>query len=124
MTKWIITTAMDEELNYFKSNGTQLMIVSGDPTAYASIAAMLLATAVMDSSDYTVAASGTGRKVTVAAQSSIAVASGISSATSTAHACVCSADTLLLKTTCTVRAVQTGDTLNTQAFVLAIAQPT
>ena len=77
--------------------------------------------AMTPNTDYTKANGTTsGRKVTVAAKSAVPV-----DTTGTAtHVALCDATRLLYTTTCTSQALTSGNTLNTPAWSVEIADPT
>lgn len=101
---------------------TELYICSAEPTSRANAISLSLADAVMTANtDYTKANGDTsGRKVTVAAKTGITVdASGTAT-----HIALCTGSTLLYVTTCTSQALTAGNTVNTPAWDVEIADPT
>lgn len=112
-TKLAHSDVMDGALKVIKSNANILTVCKGDPTTRAqAITSSKLADIVVSASDFTIAASGGGRKVTVGAQNSVSIdANGSAEAI-----CVCDATRLLLKTTCTKQALVSGNKVNIPAF--------
>lgn len=120
-TKVVHADVMDGALKVIKSNANILTVCKGDPDTRAkAITSSKLADVVVSASDFTIAASGTGRKVTVGAQNSISVDS-----TGSAEAiCICDGTRLLLKTTCTKQALTKGNKVNVPSFKDVIANAT
>lgn len=120
-TKYEHTDCMDALLGVIRTSATILTVCKGDPaTRAAAVTSSKLADIAVSDSDFTIAASGTGKKVTVGAQNSVSVdANGSAEAI-----CICDATRLLLKTTCTKQALTSGNKVNVPAFKLAVAQPT
>jgi len=102
---------------------TIMTACSAEPTTRTeAVATYALADAVMTAdTDYTKAAGDTsGRKVTVAAKSTITV-----DTTGTAnHIALCDATRLLFVTTCTSQALTSGNTVNFPAWDIEINDPT
>lgn len=120
-TKYEHTDVMSAALKVIKASAATLTVCKGDPDTRAkAFTSSKLADVAVSDSDFTIAASGTGLKVTVGAQNSVSIdASGSAEAI-----CVVDATRILLKTTCTKQALTTGNKVNVPAFVLKIAQPT
>lgn len=120
-TKYEHTDVMDAALNLIKSNAVLMTVCKGDPdTRTKAVTSSALADVAMTKSDFTVAASGTGKKITVTAKNSVAIdANG-----SAAAICLTDATRILLKTTCTTQALTSGNKVNIPSFKLVIAQPT
>lgn len=107
------------------ATATRMVVTSAQPANFAGIAAVALADVVLTAGDgngdYTIANGDTsGRKVTVAAQSSITVDS---SGTAT-HVCLDDGTTLLAVTTCTSQALTSGNTVTVPAFDIEFADVT
>lgn len=107
------------------ATATRMVVTSAQPANFAGIAAVALAdvvlTAGVGNGDYTTAAGDTsGRKLTVAAQSSVPVdASGTAT-----HVCLDDGTTLLHVTTVTSQALTSGNTVNVGAFDVEFADVT
>jgi ferric-dicitrate binding protein FerR (iron transport regulator) len=107
------------------ATATRMVVTSAQPANFAGIAAVALAdvtlTAGAGNGDYTIANGDTsGRKLTVAAQSSIPVDS---SGTAT-HVCLDDGSTLLQVTTCTSQALTSGNTVDVPAYDIEFADVT
>ena len=114
---------MDAAFDYIDQSTSQV-VCSGEPANYAGVAAVTLATAAMTAdTDYTKANGDTnGRKVTIAAKSSVLVTA---TGTATHLALVRAADSSLrYVTTCTSQALTSGNTVNIPAWDIEIADPT
>ncbi len=99
-----------------------MTLCSQEPTTRTqAVTTYALASATMAGGDYANAAgSPTGRKVTVAAKSGVAVAT-----TGTAnHVALCDASTLLYVTTMTAQALTGGNTVSIGAWAVTIQAPT
>ena len=123
MAKWANDLVMDAALDYI-AGSTILTVCYLQPTTYTEATSTYkLADVVVDSGDFTKANGDTsGRKVTVAAQSGVAVdttgtATHIALATTTGS-------TLRYVTTCTNQSLTAGNTVNVPAFDIEIADPT
>lgn len=90
----------------------RLTVCAGQPTTYADITTRRLATVVIDSGDFTLAAGDvSGRKSTVGAQSSISI-----TASGTADHVVIDDATDYIITTCTSQALTSGGTVTVPAW--------
>lgn len=120
-TKYEHTDAMSACLKVIKTSAATLTVCKGDPDTRAkAFTSSKLADIAVSDSDFTIAASGTGLKVTVGAQNSVSIdASGSAEAI-----CVVDGTRLLLKTTCTKQALTSGNKVNVPAFKLVMSQPT
>lgn len=124
MAKSVNNDVLDAALNLIKNNGTRLAVCSAQPTTYAeAMTTYALATVTIDSADFTGPADGdtNGRKLTVNAQTGISVtASGDAT-----HVAVCdlTGTRLLYVTTCTLQALTSGNTVDTPAWDIEIADP-
>lgn len=120
---YITDTMFDVFLQYLIDNGSDLCICDTLPTDYteATVTYMLGTTSLGDTGDYVGPANGdtSGRKVTIAAQSSISVTN---SGTSAYIAIVDGSTTeeLLAVFTCTAQVLTAGNTVNTTAFDLEV----
>jgi hypothetical protein len=124
VAKSINTTVQDQLLNYIKTNGTRLCLCSAQPTTYTEATATYeLADVVLASGDYTLAAGDVnGRKMTVAAKSSVPVDFA---GTCTHAAIVDVTGTTLLWVTTTASTVLTagGATVDIGSFKLEVNNP-
>lgn len=106
------------------ATATRQSITSGQPANFAGIAAVSLGNIVMTAGDgngdYAIADGTTsGRKVTVAAQSGTASASG-----NATHVCLDDGTTLLHVTTVTTQAITSGNAYNLGAYAVEFADVT
>lgn len=98
---------------------TALTVTSAQPANQAGIAAVALASVVIDGSDFTKANGDTsGRKVTVAQQTDISISSS-----GTATHVVIDDGTDIYVTTCTSQALTSGGTVTVPAWDIEIADP-
>src|SRR5512139_1160657 len=113
-TKFVHDSVMDALLAKVKTSAAKMTVCKSDPTTYSqAITSYKLADVSVSDSDFTIADSGTGRKMTTGAQNSISVDS-----TGSAEAvCVVDASKILIKTTCTKQALTKGNKVNIPAFV-------
>lgn len=121
MAKSVDDSVLDGALNIIKNNANLMIACSAQPTNRTeAVTTYALADVAMASGDFTIANGDTsGRKVTVAAKSGVAV-----DATGTAtHIALVSATTLLYVTTCTSQALTAGNTVNFPAWDIEIADP-
>lgn len=125
MAKFANDLVMDAALDYVIANSERLVVASGDASGvYANLAAISLADIAVDSGDFTKANGDTsGRKVTVAQQSTFAIDS---SGTAThVHLAKDSATArIILTTTCTSQALTAGGTVTVPAWDEEIGDPT
>lgn len=126
MAKWSNDAGLDAALAWF-ADCDELNVCSAQPTTYAEATATysladVAVTPGTGGGDFTIANGDTsGRKLTVAAQTAVPVnASG----TATHIALTKSGDTTLrYVTTCTSQALTSGNTLNTPAWDIELADP-
>lgn len=122
MAKAIADTVLDQALAKI-ATATRQVVTSGQPANFAGIAAVALAdnviTAGDGNGDWTIAA-GTQRKVTIGAQTGVAIDS---SGTAT-HISYDDGSTLLAVTTCTSQALTSGGTVTIPAHKFEFAAPT
>lgn len=96
-----------------------MTVCSAEPTSIAEITTYRLAEQAMVVGDFTIANGDTnGRKITVAAKSAIPI-----TANGNATHVAVSDGTDFIVTTCTTKALTNGDTTNTPAFDIEIADP-
>ena len=121
MAKSVSNDVLDAALNEI-ATGTIMTACSAEPTTRAeAVTTYALADVTMTGGDYTNADGDvSGRKVTVAAKSSVTVDS---SGTAT-HVAICDGLVLLYVTTCTSQALTSGNTVNFPAWDIEIADPT
>lgn len=124
MGKSVHDDVLDQALNYIKNNCTRICACSAEPTTYAEATSTYeLADVTVASGDFTVAnGSVSGRKVTVAQKSGIAVDVG-GDITHLGYVDV-SNTKLLAVTTTTTKTVTTADTITIPATILEIRDPT
>jgi hypothetical protein len=139
MGKNVHDNMLDAALNYLKTNGNRLVVLSAEPTgASAYTNAMLdvdssgyrLASATISASDFTGPAEGatSGRKITVNAQSSMSI-DGIAASENATHVSVvkyhssASSQMVLYTTTCTSQSLTGGNKVNTPAWAIEIRDP-
>lgn len=124
MAKYQIDAMLDAALDYIKNNGTQLAVCSTFPTTYAEATSTykLALKTGLTSGSYTGPANGdtNGRKITVNAQTAITVDTGGSAQ----HIAICSGSVLLYVTTCTAQTLTAGNTVNTPAWDIEVADVT
>ena len=117
MAKFLGDAVLDAALDEL-ATGTRLVVCSGQPANYAGIASVALADETLTSGDFTKAnGDSSGRKVTVAQQSSI----DIDSSGTATHVSIDDGSNLLAVTTCTSQALTSGGTVTVPAFKLEIA---
>lgn len=123
MAKSVHDDVLDGALNIIKNNCTRMVACSTQPTTFTEAnATFALADVTMASGDFTVANGDTsGRKVTVAAKSTVTVD------TSGTYAHVALLDVtnskLLYVTTGTSQSLTSGNTVNFPAWDIEIADP-
>jgi hypothetical protein len=120
MAKYVSDLLMDNGLNYWKTNGTEVYLCTSQPAdRAAAIATAVVSKTDLISGDYTGPADGTtsGRKLTANAQSGL-TASGTGNAT---HLAWCSGTTLLVVTTVTSQSVTSGNNVSLPAISNEIA---
>lgn len=122
MAKSILAAVLDAALNYIKTNATQMHVNSTQPTTRAeAVTTYNLASVAMATGDYTLANGDTsGRKVTTTAKTGIT----ITTSGTAQHVSHTSATELLLVTTCTSQAINTGGTVDVPAHKYEINNPT
>lgn len=119
MAKFCDTSVFTAMLNKI-ATATRMVVCSSQPANFAAIAAANLAQVTMAGGDYTQAAGDvSGRKVTMAAKSGIAITA---SGTAT-HVALDDGTTLLYVTTCTSQALTSGNTVNIPAWKVEVAAP-
>jgi hypothetical protein len=116
-------TFLDGSLDVLISNGDLLVICSAEPTNLTeAVTTFALADVSLSGSDYTKANGDvSGRKVTIAAKSGIAVDT---TGTATHVAIVDSGTELLYTTVCNSQGVSGGGTADTSSFDIEIRDPT
>jgi hypothetical protein len=123
MAKSVHDDVLDGALNIIKNNCTRMVACSTQPTTYTEAnATYALADVTMTSGDFTVANGDTsGRKVTVAAKSSVPV----DTTGSFQHVALLdvSNSKLLYVTTGTTQTLTSGNTANFPAWDIEIADP-
>lgn len=119
MAKWANSSVMDAALDKV-ATGTNILVCTSQPADRASALAAALANQSISGSAFTKANGDvSGRKVTIAQQSTVAV-----SATGTAtHVAIIDGANLLYVTTCTSQALSAGNTVTIPAWKIEIAAP-
>jgi len=120
MAKYVNDLILDNGLNYWKNNATEVYLCTSEPSDRATAISTSVASKTnLTSGDYTGPADddSSGRKLTANAQSGL-TASGTGTAT---HMAWCSGTTLLVVTTVTSQAVTSGNTVNLPAIADEIA---
>ena len=122
MGKQVDDTVLDGALNIIKTNATVMHLCSGAgaPADRAAAIAASLADVAVATGDFTAADDTSGRKLTVAAKTSVPVDVG---GTGT-HVAIISASLLLYVTTCTSKVVAGGDQVNFPTWKINIQDPT
>lgn len=111
---------MDAALDYVAGSTVQVAC-SAEPADFAGIAAVALADVALTSGDFTKANGDvSGRKVTVAAKSAVP----IDTSGSATHVALHDGSTLRYVTTCTEKALTSGDTVNFPSWKIEVADPT
>lgn len=136
MGKNVHDDVLDAALNFLKTNGTKLIVLTSEPTgssAYTNAtkavdsSGLKLADASISSTDFTGPSDGdtSGRKIAVNAQSSISIDGIASSADSATHVCIVddSSSAVLYTTTCTSQSLTAGNKVNTPAWDIEIRDP-
>lgn len=139
MAKNVHNNVLDAALNHLKNNAVRLVVLTAEPTggsAYANAtthksgSGFRIAEATITASDFTGPADHTsGRKLTVNAASSMAI-NGVAASDDATHVAlvqvssVASSQNVLYVTTCTTQTLTNGNTVNTPAWVISIADPT
>jgi hypothetical protein len=124
MAKSVATAVLDLALNDIKTNGNKMVVCTSQPTTYTEAnTTYKLAEVTMASGDYTLAAGDTsGRKVTMAAKTGISI---LTSGTAQHVAIVnTTGSALMLVTTCTSQAINTGGTVDIPTWKWEINNPT
>ncbi|MCA9367030.1 hypothetical protein KC887_02055 [Candidatus Kaiserbacteria bacterium] len=117
MGKKLSDAVLDAACNHIKNNATSIILLDAEPATRAAAVSAALATIAVVSGDFTLADGDTsGRKVTVAAKSGTASASGNHNHT----AVISGTDLLAVTTSTTTKAINSGDTVNSSAFKLEI----
>lgn len=96
----------------------RLTVCSAEPTSIANIAAVALADVTLAAGDTTIAADGTGRKVTVSAKAGVPV-----DATGAPTHLVIDDGTDYVVTTCSGPGLTQGSTVNVPSFAVRMPQP-
>lgn len=122
MAKSVLAAVLDAALNYIDTNMTGQHVNSAQPTTRTDAATtVMLATVAMAAADGTLAAGDvSGRKISFTAKSAISV----STSGTANHISITSATELLLVTTCTSQAINTGGTVDIPLWKYEINLPT
>jgi hypothetical protein len=124
MGKYQIDAMLDAALDYIKNGATQICVCSTQPTTYAQATSTykLALRSGLTSGSFTGPGDGDGpgRKLTVNQQATITVDTGGDAQ----HIALCSADTLLYVTTCTLQTLTGGNTVTIPAWDIELADAT
>ena len=109
MGKWQIDAMLDDALDYISTNSTQIFVCSTQPTNYTEASATYALTGTGVTPTFQANADGdvSGRKLAVDEEADIS----ITASDDAEHVALCSADTLLYVTTCTLQALTSGGTV-------------
>lgn len=123
--KWSNDNVMDAALDYI-ATATRLYVitnsVSATPTFEEVSNTCCLADVTIDSGDFAKSDGTSGRKTTVAAQSSIGVdGDGVAYGVALA---IAASSTVVYTTTCTAQSLVTGNTVTVPAWTIQIGDPT
>jgi hypothetical protein len=121
MAKSAHSDVLDGAGSVIKTNGNIMTACSSQPTTRTeAITTYALADVAMATGDFTPAADGGGRKLTVGAKSAVPIDTG-GSAT---HVAICDGSRLLYVTTCNTQVLTQGGTVDFPAFdICKIPQP-
>ncbi|MBC7504295.1 MAG: hypothetical protein H7267_00975 [Sandarakinorhabdus sp.] len=119
MSKFASNDVLDGSL-IVASSATRLVAINGQPASYAAANSGKLAEAVLTGGDFSLAAGDiSGRKVTVAAKSGLAV---IAAGTAD-HVALLDGSRLLYVTTCPAQALVSGGTVSIASWAIEIGAP-
>lgn len=124
MAKSVNDVVLDGALDIIRNNCTRMVACSAEPTTFTQAnATFALADVTMASGDFTLANGDTsGRKVTVAAKTGVAV--DVSGTANHIALLDVTNSRLLYVTTCTAQGVSTGGTVDFGSWKIEIADPT
>ena len=118
MAKFVPDAIIDLQLDQLEN--TNIYVTSAQPTDYASLAAITLATQVVSGSYIKADGDSSGRKTTVPAQSGVSITA---TDTATHVALANGTDTLTAVTTATSQPLTSGGTVDIPAWDMEIADP-
>jgi hypothetical protein len=119
MAKFAPTATLDTLLNAVAA-GIRMTALSSQPSVFADIATYLLGHIAVAGADFTKAADGSGRKVTIAQKTGATIdASGTAT-----HIAIDDGANLLYVTTCTSQALTLGNPLTFNSWAIHMPQPT
>ena len=119
MGKQVADAVLDAALGEIATS-TRLVVCSAEPANYAGIAAVTLASATVDGSDFTIADGTTsGRRTTVGEQAAVS----ISSTGDATHVALDDGTTLQYVTTAPSQSLTSGGTVTVAAWDVEIADP-
>jgi hypothetical protein len=122
MAKSVLAAVLDAALSYIDTNMTAMSVCSTQPTTRTeAVTTYKLATVTISSADGTLANGDTsGRKLTFGAKTGLTIdANGTAQ-----HVAITSGTELLLVTTCTSQALNTGGTVDVPSWKYEINSPT
>lgn len=123
MTKYLADAVLDAPADYLIANGTELYLCSSQPADRAdAIAKAITAVHALTAGSYAKADDSSGRKVTVAAQSGLAL-TGNGNANS-CYVAICSTTALLVADSSASSALSSGNTVSIGAFKINFPDPT
>lgn len=120
MSKWLTDTALDALLGTL-DGGTILTVCSTQPTTRAeAVTTYKLADVATTGGDFSIGdGSPNGRTLTIAAKNGVSV-----DTTGTAtHVAICDGTNLLAVTTCTSKAIGSGDIVNIPSWTINVSDP-
>ncbi len=119
MAKFAPTTTLDTLLDKV-ATGTRMTALSAQPSVFADIAGFLLGHVAVAPADFTKAADGSGRKVSIAQKTGATIdANGTAT-----HIAIDDGANLLYVTTCTSQALTVGNPLTFNSWAIHMPQPT
>lgn len=124
MARLVADQVLDASLDWLKNNAIRISVCDGQPTTYAEAnTTYMLAFGTIDSTDFTHDNGDvSGRKTTISAQNSLAVATS-GTADHIALYGTAGSGTLLYVTTCTDQVLTSGNTVNVPAWDIEIRDP-
>lgn len=124
MGKLAVDAAIDGGLNYIAANTKRIYVcTTAAITNYTQASATYNLTTgkTVTSTHFTITTGDvSGRKITVAQQSSL----NVSTSGDAGHVALCSTSALIIATTCTKQSLTSGNTVTVPAFDYEIADPT
>jgi hypothetical protein len=120
MAKWVVDSVMDAGLGIIQQANLLAICTEQPVSRVGAVSSFGIAMIAVNSASFTYANGGSsGRKITLAAVSSI----GVNSSGNANHVALCNSSALLLVTTCTSQGLTQGNSVATPAFADEIADP-